>query len=106
MTDLFDTRVVNCNFTLDGLHFDAAIDINWQMHAYGVFDVEESEDVCPVELYCYDHKEWDIKVLYLKSKNPQPKPLEPRLLFTVIDWDEIIAGTKEWIEEMKSEKED
>ena len=46
----YPTRVVNVRYTVNGLHFDAAIDCNWQLHAYS-----ESPDVMkkrvPIELY-------------------------------------------------------
>ena len=70
----YPTRIVNVRYTVNGLHFDAAIDCNWQLHAY-----EESPEVMkkrvPIELYCFDHLEWDINM------------------------EEIIEETKKWIEE-------
>ena len=49
----------------------AAIDCNWQLHAYG-----ESPEVMkkrvPIELYCFDHQDWDIRMLYQDLPNDQP----------------------------------
>ena len=44
-----------------GLHFDAAIDCDWTLHCYG----EREKDVTPIELYCFDHTEWDIRMMLL-----------------------------------------
>jgi hypothetical protein len=85
---------------VDGLHFDAAIDCDWQLHAYG-----ESPDVkrkkVPIELYCFDHQEWDIRMLYQDLNNDQPSRLngEYYMQHTEVDWEGIIKETKKWIEE-------
>lgn len=95
----YPTRVVNVRYTVDGLRFDAAIDCDWQLHAYG-----ESPDVMkkrvPIELYCFDHQEWDIRMLYQDLPNDQPRPMSTvQLLHTEVNWEEIIEETKKWIEE-------
>ena len=95
----YPTRVVNVRYTVNGLHFDAAIDCNWQLHCYG-----ESPDVMkkrvPIELYCFDHTEWDIRMLYQDLPNDQPtRAGEYYMLHTEVNWEEIIGETKKWIEE-------
>ena len=94
----FPTRVINVRYTVNGLHFDAAIDCNWQLHAYG-----ESPEVMkkriPIELYCFDHTEWDIRMLYQDLPNDQPTMREYYMLHTEVNWEEIIEETKKWIEE-------
>lgn len=95
----YPTRVVNIRYTVDGLRFDAAIDCDWQLHAY-----RESPEVMkkrvPIELYCFDHTEWDIRMLYQELKNDQPiRPGEYYILHTEVNWEEIIEETKKWIEE-------
>ena len=100
LTDQFPTRVVNLRYTVWGLHFDAAIDCNWQLHAYG-----ESPDVMkkrvPIELYCFDHQEWDIRMLYQDLNNDQPSKLNGKyyMQHTEVNWEGIIEETKKWIEE-------
>ena len=95
----YPTRIVNVRYTVNGLHFDAAIDCNWQLHAYG-----ESPDVMkkrvPIELYCFDHQDWDIRMLYQDLPNDQPtRAGEYYMLHTEVNWEEIIEETKKWIEE-------
>ena len=36
----YPTRVVNVRYIVDGLHFDAAIDCNWQLHCYNESPLE------------------------------------------------------------------
>lgn len=102
MTNLFPTRVVNIRYTVAGLHFDAAIDCNWQLHAYGVCPSEKNKRV-PIELYCFDHIDWDIRMMYQDLNNDQPtKPGEFCMQHTEVDWKGIIKETEKWIEEMSS----
>lgn len=96
----YPTRVINVRYTVNGLHFDAAIDCNWQLHAY-----EESPEVMkkrvPIELYCFDHQDWDIRMLYQDLLNDQPTRLngEYFMQHTEVQWEGIIEETKKWIEE-------
>lgn len=98
------SRIVNLRYTLDGLRFDAAIDCDWTMHAYDIFHEKES-DVTPIELYCFDRPEWDIRMLYHKEKNEQQKALNYQISEitwgTCADMDEILEETRKWIEENK-----
>jgi hypothetical protein len=89
-----------------GLHFDAAIDCDWQLHAYDV-DPETKKKRVPIELYCFDHTEWDIRMLYQELENDQPtRPGEYCILHTVVKWEGIIKETREWIEEMTGQIEE
>lgn len=96
----YPTRVINVRYTVNGLHFDAAIDCNWQLHAYG-----ESPEVMkkrvPIELFCFDHTEWDIRMLYQDLPNHQPTRIngEYFMQHTEVQWEGIIEETKKWIEE-------
>lgn len=101
----FPTRIVNVRYTVAGLHFDAAIDCNWQLHCYGE-SPEEMKEKVPIELYCFDHTEWDIRMLYQDLKNDQPeRPGEYYILHTEVNWEGIIEETKKWIEEMTGQIE-
>ena len=90
-------NIVNINFELDSLHFDAAIDINWEMHAYGEEQYEEENwsKNTAIELYCFDNPDWDIKMIYQTLNNSKNTTLR-----TIVDFDNIIKETKEWIEQM------
>jgi len=97
-------RKVNLRYTLDGLRFDAAIDCDWTMHCYE--EEEKRNDVTPIELYCFDHPEWDIRMMYHKERNDQQKKVHynaPEItLKTCVDMGEIIEETRGWIEENKA----
>ena len=102
------TRVINLNYECEGLHFDAAIDCDWQMHAYelGIWGEESlpKDKQVPIELYCYDHTDWDIHMMYQAHKNPQGGK---GIRFTLVSFEEILQETREWIKEMKErEKEE
>lgn len=97
---IFPTRVVNLRYTVKGLHFDAAIDCDWQLHAYDV-DPETKKKKVPIEIYCFDHTEWDIRVFYQELNNDQIKG--PAILHTEVELEEIIKETEKWISEMTEE---
>ncbi len=84
---------------VNGLHFDAAIDCDWQLHIYDV-DPETKKKRVPIELYCFDHTEWDIRVFYQELNNDQIKGKGPAMLHTEVELKEIIKETEKWIEEM------
>jgi len=94
----FPTRVVNVRYTVAGLHFDAAIDCNWELHCYDESPEEMSKKV-PIELYCFDHTEWDIRMMYQDLSNDQPKHGQNYMYHTEVNWEGIIEETKKWIEE-------
>ena len=101
---IFHTRIVNLRYIVSGLHFDAAIDCDWQLHLYDV-DPEIKKKRVPIELYCFDRTEWDIRVFYQELHNDQIKGKEegPFLLHTEVELGEIIKETEKWIEEMTEE---
>lgn len=110
-------RVINIRFQLDGLHFDAAIDPDWDLHAYEAFlvdadmSIENKESKTPIEVYCFDHPEWDILMIYQTkedthcagSVNEQQESVTTRLfdvmLHTVCDFDKVIEETRKWVKE-------
>ena len=87
-------NIVNINFILNGLHFDAAVDVNWEMHAYDEerYEEENWSKTTAIELYCFDKPDWDIKMIYQNKKNSTTH--------TVVDFDNIIEEIKEWIKQM------
>lgn len=90
------SRVVNIRYKVKGLHFDAAVDCDWQLHAYS----EEEKNVTPIELYCFDHEEWDIRMMYYKERNEQQGEYsEGLLLNSCVDFQAILKETRKWIKE-------
>jgi len=99
-------RIVNVRFQLDGLHFDAAIDPDWRMHAYPKMSLEEKEAETPIEVYCFEHPEWDVLMIYQDESNEQQESYTDYfssyvpLAHTCCNFDKIIEDTKKWIEDM------
>lgn len=91
------SRVVNLRYTCDGLRFDAAIDCDWSLHAYGD---EVNEAVTPIELYCCDRVEWDIRMVYYVEHNDVQDSSHRCFLQTCADMDFIMQETRKWIAEM------
>ena len=58
-------KLANLKYSVDGMEFDAAIDIHRILHAYN----DMPKNVVPVEIYCISHSEWDIWVFY--SEHPE-----------------------------------
>ena len=87
-------NLVNIRYTVDNLKFDAAVDINWELHAYDDFNYEQENwsRTTAIEIYCLDNREWDIKMIYQKTHNSESH--------TVVDFENLIEETKKWIEEM------
>lgn len=92
------SRVVNLRYTCEGLRFDAAIDCDWFLHAYGH---EGDEMVTPIELYCFDHPDWDIRMLFYEEHNDVQDSTERCFLTTCADMDFILEETRKWIKEME-----
>lgn len=91
-----NNRVVNLRFKVCGLRFDAAIDCDWTLHCYS----EHEKDVTPIELYCLDHKEWDIRMMYHKERNDQQGTyIDGLVLHSSVDFQEILKETRKWIKE-------
>ena len=90
------SRIVNIRYKVKGLRFDAAVDCDWQLHAYS----DEEKDVTPIELYCFDHKEWDVRMMYHKERNDQQREYsEGLLLNSCVDFQAILKETRKWIKE-------
>lgn len=91
-----NNRVVNLRFKVCGLRFDAAIDCDWTLHCYS----EREKDVTPIELYCFDHKEWDVRMMYHKERNDQQDTyIDGLALHSSVDFQEILKETRKWIKE-------
>lgn len=91
-------RIVNLRFMCCGLHFDAAIDCDWELHCYD----EIEHNVTPIELYCFDRPEWDIRMMYHKERNdPQRDVAYGGIFNACADMDEIKAEARKWVREMK-----
>lgn len=73
--------IVNVRYTVGGLHFDAALDYGRILHSY----TYAQRQMFPVELYCLDREEWDIRMLYFEEQ---------------VDWDVVVKNTEAWIKEM------
>jgi hypothetical protein len=89
-------RIVNLRFKVCGLHFDAAIDCDWELHCYK----EIEHNVTPIELYCFDKPEWDIRMVYQEKRNDQRKE-QHAINHTEVDWDNLLKETRKWVREMK-----
>ena len=89
------SRVVNIRYKVKGLHFDAAVDCDWGLHAYSA-----EKNVTPIELYCLDRPEWDIRMMYHKERNDQQGAFSDGLiLHSSVDFQEILKETRKWIKE-------
>lgn len=99
-----NARIVNLRFKCCGLRFDAAIDCDWELHCYNQ-STDERKDVTPIELYCMDKPEWDIRMIYYKEKNDEQKALPYSLTFrTCADADYIKQEARKWVREMINKK--
>lgn len=92
-----DGRVVNLKYTVGGLKFDAAIDCDWCLHDYG--GKEEGE--VPIEIYCLDRKDWDVRVFFQHLGNDLNGY---GVYYTAVDLEDIIKKTKEWIKDMREDE--
>lgn len=89
------SRVVNIRYKVKGLRFDAAVDCDWRLHAYSA-----EKDVTPIELYCLDRPEWDIRMMYHKECNDQQGIfVDGLILYSSVDFQEILKETRKWIKE-------
>lgn len=91
-----NNRVVNLRFKVCGLHFDAAIDCDWELHCYD----EIKHNVTPIELYCFDKPEWDIRMMYHEERNDQ-QTYKEGILKTCANMDAIKDEARKWVHEMK-----
>ena len=96
------SRIVNIGYRCCGYNFDAAVDCDWELHCYD----EKRNDVTPIELYCFDKPEWDIRMMF--HKEPQGRRTNDQqkdehfggIYNTCANFDEILEETKAWIKEM------
>ena len=93
-------RIVNCRFVCCGLHFDAAIDCDWEMHCYDQTE-EEKRNTTPIELYCFDRPEWDIRMMYHKERNDQQGANYGLTYCSCVDIDAIKKEARKWVREMR-----
>ena len=92
-----NSRVVNIRYKVRGLQFDAAIDCDWQLHCYE----HKKAGVTPIELYCFDMPDWDVRMMYHKERNDQQSHYCGMMLSTCANFDDILKETRKWIREMK-----
>lgn len=92
-----NSRIVNIRYKVKGLRFDAAVDCDWCLHAYG-FGEDTPKDETPIELYCFDHPDWDIRMVYQKEEND--RQLDGGFIHhTCVDFGVIMKETRKWIKE-------
>lgn len=96
-----EKRVVNIRYTCCGLLFDAAIDCDFALHYYG-FSPDDKEAIIPIELYCLDRTDWDIKMIYQDKINQHNVGYN----HTFVDWENIMLETRSWVEEMTSKSKE
>ena len=92
-------RIVNCRFICCGLHFDAAIDCDWELHCYE--EEEKRNDVTPIELYCFDKPEWDVRMMFHKERNEQQRANNGFMYSSCVDIDAIKKEARQWVREMR-----
>ena len=87
-------NLVNIRYTVNNLNFDAAVDINWELHAYEDSACEEENwsKNTAIEIYCLDNPDWDIKMIYQGAINSESH--------TFVDFENLVEETKKWIKEM------
>ena len=89
------SRIVNIQYKVKGLRFDAAVDCDWRLHAYSA-----EKNVTPIELYCLDRPEWDIRMMFHKECNDQQGVFcDGLVLHSFVDFQEILKETRKWIKE-------
>lgn len=94
-----NSRVVNIRYKVKGMRFDAAVDCDWSLHAYG-FGKDTPTEETPIELYCFDHPEWDIRMVYHTERNDQHGAFNDGLiLHSSVDFRAILKETRKWIKE-------
>ena len=84
-------KLANLRYSVDGMEFDAAIDIHRILHAY---DDSMPENVVPVEIYCNSHPEWDIWVFYSECPGTNG-------FVNAVSLSEILRETHEFIDACK-----
>ena len=97
-----NSRILNIKYSVDGLHFDAAVDVNRAMHYYDIiFGMSEKEmvegNVVPIEIYCLDNNDWGIWVTFQNTYNNE----DGMFAHTEVDFEQIVKETKCFIQESK-----
>ena len=77
--------IVNVRYEVNGIHFDAAIDYSRILHPY----TYGQRQMLPVELYCLDHTDWDIEMIYFADGT--------------VEWDKVVERSIQWVNEMMEE---
>lgn len=85
------TGVVNYRFEINGMHFDAAIDFEYQLHPY----TGEARKMLPVELYNLD-LDWDIKMSYFDNSF---RKVENQGFLLALIKEDAEEWCKDWIKE-------
>lgn len=96
-------RIVNIRYKCCGLYFDAAVDCDWELHCYPQ-DTFNREATTPIELYCFDKKDWGIRMIYQPNRNTQEESAGA-LNHTLVDWDLVMKETRKWVREMRKKQE-
>ena len=101
------SRIINMRFKCCGLHFDAAIDCDWTLHCYE-FESHDRQKETPIELYCFDKPEWDIRMIYYheagRSCVNAQQNTRTEYLNTLCDMEFIKKETRKWVREMNRKK--
>jgi hypothetical protein len=74
------------------------------LHCYE-FESHDRQNETPIELYCFDKPEWDIRMIFHKEPeaiitNNQQLETSGGIYNTCANIDEILEETKAWIKEM------
>lgn len=88
-------RIVNIRYRCCGYNFDAAVDCDYQLHCYA----HEYDDKVVVELYCFDHPEWDVYWFFYDGQNDQRKD-RFAINHSVVDMGVIKSETRKWVKQM------
>ena len=105
-------RIVNVNFTCEGLRFDAAIDCDNALREslfMKYLPEEISEYRTNIELYCFDIPQWGVRFIHYEGEPGVVVNDKASDVFghyhTVCDMDEIMKAAHEWIAEEYSKQD-
>lgn len=96
MEESIMARIVNIRFKCCGLNFDAAVDCDYQLHAYDGGDHKK----VAIEIYCFDHPEWDVCMIFQDGRNDNNTDA---IAFTEVNWNGVFKETHKWVREMRKE---
>lgn len=80
-------HTTNFRYKVNGMHFDAAIDWEFELHAYT--KEQKDPDILPIELYNLD-KDWDITMIYI-PRNTEEEDRQAKIITETEKW------CKEWL---------